>query len=119
MNQSINAERLESLKLATRVAVCNGYSPRSKRKRRQISTNVNGECGTEIPLCLPYISDKVSRAFRQCVMQAQLEQHVVLVDIPADNIDDSLSVTDYRSYISKDCIVCSYGKESLEPIYGV
>ena len=74
--------------------------------------NTTQQEGNRVPLCLPFISDRVSDAFRRCVIQAQLQEVAVLVNVPKGNIKRQLVRN--RLYdkvcISRSCVVCPYGR---------
>ena len=65
-----------------------------------------------IPLSLPFISDRVTNEFKRCLIQAQLNQDVVLVNIPANSIKRQLVRN--RLYdtdcITQNCVVCPNGR---------
>ena len=79
-------ERRESRKLATQIACSNGYHP-SPHIRHLKSGEHRAE--NRLPLCLPFISDKISAAIQKCIIRAQLQDDVMLVNIPNDNIKKS------------------------------
>ena len=85
-------EREESLKMATDIMLANGYVRQPRRLRRPRVTTVNASSGinTKISLCLPFISDRMSSAIKECLKQAQLEHDVRLVNIPNRNIKQQL-----------------------------
>ena len=66
----------------------------------------------KLPLCVPFFSDKVTKAIKQCIERAQLQNDVMLINIPNDNIKKQLVRN--RLYdndcISDRCIVCPYGR---------
>ena len=72
-----------------------------------------GEQGiNRVPLCLPFISERVTAAIKQCLVQAQLEKDVILINIPRANLKRQLVRN--RLYdsacITRDCVVCPYGR---------
>ena len=110
-----NAELQESRTLARTITKSNGYSIPQRRhnRRRDYSTTPQNQNENKIPLCLPFISDVVSTAIKKCIVNAQLENDVRLVNIPNDNIKKQLirnRLYDVES-ISEDCIVCPHGRE--------
>ena len=72
--------------LANKIVAANGYSTQRRQSRRALRMEERNQSRSEIPLCLPFISDKVSVAIQRCVVQAQLNDDVILVNIPNDNI---------------------------------
>ena len=68
----------------------NGYAASRFQQRTSHRDRIRHE---KIPLCLPFISDKVNAAIQQCIFRAQLQDDVVLVSIPNDNIKSNLSET--------------------------
>ncbi|EYB86748.1 hypothetical protein Y032_0273g968 [Ancylostoma ceylanicum] len=106
-------ERYESLKLASQIASSNGYSVSQRlRKHRVLHSNRN-QNRNKIPFCLTFISDEVSAAVQKCIFRAQLQDDVVLVNIPNDNIKKQLVRNRLydKQCISEHCIVCPHGKE--------
>ncbi|EYC44083.1 hypothetical protein Y032_0472g2059 [Ancylostoma ceylanicum] len=82
-------ERKESRKLASDIAGANGYTvfPRHN-KSHTVSGNIPKQ--SKIPLCLPFITDTISAAVRRCIVQSQLQDDVILVNIPNNNIRSQL-----------------------------
>ncbi|EYC04086.1 hypothetical protein Y032_0090g2409 [Ancylostoma ceylanicum] len=105
-------EKQESLELASSILRSNGYQAKAKRARtpRVISSTVSRT--NKIPLCLPFISDRISTAIRRCLVRAQLDDDVILVNIPNENIKRQLVRNRLydRTCISENCVVCPYGK---------
>ncbi|XGW23140.1 hypothetical protein V3C99_005411 [Haemonchus contortus] len=106
----------ESLDLARKVARSNGYpgfhqdSQRGghfthRRLRPQASVN-------KAVLCLPFISEEMSRAIRACVTRCDLQEEVRVVEIPPGNLSRKLIRN--RLYDSlcdtPDCIVCPFNR---------
>ena len=61
---------------------------------------------------MPFISDKVSAAIKQCIVRAQLQNDVMLVNLPNDNIKRQLvrnRVYDTEC-LAEHCIVCPFGR---------
>ena len=109
-----DSERQESKALATQIALSNGYnvSPnRSVLRHRRNPTSSPSSC-SKIPLCIPFISDRVSVAINQCIVRAQLQNDVRLVNIPNDSMKKQLVRN--RLYdtecILDECVICPYGK---------
>ena len=108
-------ERTESMQMATEIAVISGYSPRPRGVRRcrirPAAMNASNESNFKIPLCLPFISDRISTAIKQCLRQAQLENDAFLVNIPNRNIKQRLVRNRLydRACPSPSCVVCPYG----------
>ena len=107
-------ELLESRNLAKTIVRSNGYSIAQNRSRRSMrSMNTRQDLlSTKVPLCVPFISDKVTSAIRKCITRAQLENDVILINIPNDNLRKQLVRN--RIYdtecISRGCVVCPSGK---------
>ena len=51
---------------------------------------VNITNDNKIPLCLPFIFDQVSHAIKDCFFQTQLQNDVVLVNMPQNSIKKQL-----------------------------
>ena len=84
------------------------------RHSRRTSNEQRGQQSEgRVPLCLPFISDRVSRAIKECLRQVQLEHDVVLVNVPNDNIKRQLVRNRLydRTCISRDCVICPYGND--------
>ena len=105
-------EQKESLRLATQIVTDNLYLAR--RRHRTVTTRMSADNQerSRVPLCLPFISDRVSNAIKRCIIQAQLEEVAVLVNIPKGNIKRQLVRNRLydRACISRNCVVCPYGK---------
>ena len=108
-------ERTESLKLASKIARSNGYteSHHHRRSTPRFATCNHSPSENKLPLCLPFVSDRMSMAIKQCIQRAQLQDDVMLVNIPRDNIKRQLVRNRLydRECISEHCIVCPYGKQ--------
>ena len=106
------AECNESRKLALRVVRENGYISREHQIRRTPNEGRNHGCSKKLPLCIPFISDRVSDAVKQCLIRAQLQDDVVLVNIPNDNIKRQLVRNRLydRNCLTERCVTCPYGK---------
>ena len=105
-------ERQESLRMANEMISSNGYPPRPRRLRKPKAVmNTGNRKESRLPLCLPFISDRVSAAIKQCLNQAQL-QNVVLVNIPNENIRRQLVRNRLydRACTSRNCVICPNGK---------
>ena len=105
-------ERQESLKLACEIMKRNGYPVRPRRSRKPTTGQFRQQNENKVPLCLPFISDKVSNAIKKCLKQAQLEDDVVLINIPNDNIKRQLVRNRLydRACVSRNCVVCPNGR---------
>ena len=110
------SERLESRRLAAQIALSNGYNIQQTRQRRSRRSRLHAATSqtmrNKIPFCIPFISDKVSMAIKQCIARSQLQDDVILVDIPNDNIKKQLvrnRLYDTECMIEQ-CVVCPYGK---------
>ena len=108
-------ERRESLKMASEILRTNGYSPlrsRIRRLGRRPPTATDNLNRAKISLCLPFISDGISNAIKKCLVQAQLDGDVCLVNIPSGNLKQQLVRNRLydMSCNTRDCVVCPYGK---------
>ncbi|EYC29564.1 hypothetical protein Y032_0006g3039 [Ancylostoma ceylanicum] len=106
------AERQESLRLASSIAVGNGYLTPLRRRKSTVAIS-DIPPASKLPLCLPFVSDAASTELRKCIVRAQLQNDVVLVNIPNDNIKKQLvrNRLYHRQCITNQCVVCPYGKE--------
>uniref|UniRef100_A0A7I4YFD5 Reverse transcriptase domain-containing protein n=1 Tax=Haemonchus contortus TaxID=6289 RepID=A0A7I4YFD5_HAECO len=114
------AERLESRRLACEIAAVNGYTvSRGCKKSRTNTQRVTPR--NKLPLCLPFISDKVSNAIQRSIFRAGLQDVVQLVNIPNNNIKQLLVRNRLydKQCITKDCIICPYGKTGDCALIGV
>ncbi|EYC04549.1 hypothetical protein Y032_0087g2074 [Ancylostoma ceylanicum] len=107
-----DAERQESLKQASDILRSNGYQARAKRIKTSHATSSTKPRAGKLPLCLPFITDRISSAIRQCLIRAQLDDDVVLVNIPNDNIKRQLVRNRLydRACVSENCVVCPHGR---------
>ncbi|EYB81532.1 hypothetical protein Y032_0380g336 [Ancylostoma ceylanicum] len=82
-------EPKESRKLASVIAGANGYTvfPRHN-KSHTVSGNISMQ--SKIPLWLRFTTDTMSAAVRRYIVQAQLQDDVILVNIPNNNIRTQL-----------------------------
>ncbi|VDL75157.1 unnamed protein product [Nippostrongylus brasiliensis] len=91
--------------------VKNGYMRTSYHRRTTTVERVQ-PFQDRVPLCLPFISDTFSSTVHRCLVRAQLQNDVVLVNIPNDNIKRQLVRN--RLYdtecVSENCVVYPYGK---------
>ncbi|EYC21311.1 hypothetical protein Y032_0019g3745 [Ancylostoma ceylanicum] len=106
------AERQESTRLASVIARENGYFSRGQQHRRARTGSKTNEYHDKLPLCIPFISDRISDAIKKCLARSQLQNDVVLINIPNDNIKRQLVRNRLydRSCITKNCFTCPYGK---------
>ncbi|EYC04498.1 hypothetical protein Y032_0087g2047 [Ancylostoma ceylanicum] len=111
-------EKQESVRLARSIAESNGYvstAPYVKRKRH-VATPTNNQRDTnpqeKIPLCIPFISDELSRSIRLCLKKSGLDGFVNLVDIPSDNLKRRLVRNRLydRLCLTSNCIICVSGR---------
>ncbi|EYC21254.1 hypothetical protein Y032_0020g81 [Ancylostoma ceylanicum] len=105
-------ERYESRRIALKIANSNGYTTTQYQRRpSRAGTQSRTPRNSKLPLCLPFFSDKVSAAFQQCITRAQLDDDVILVNIPNDNIKKQLVRN--RLYdkhcTTEQCVVCPHG----------
>ena len=109
-----DTERAESLQLASEIARNNGYRETYRRRKptQRFAIHTRNTSNNKLPLSIPFISDRMSMAIKQCIQRAQLHDDVMLVNIPHDNIKKQL--VRHRLYdtecILEDCIVCPFGK---------
>ncbi|EYC09624.1 hypothetical protein Y032_0059g2968 [Ancylostoma ceylanicum] len=108
-------EKEESLALAQRVAAMNGYTnqiPRSKRHKGVVRQSRESTHADKIPFCLPFISDEVSTAIRQCLRRAALDEYVSVVEIPPNNLKRQLIRNRMYDRIcsTAKCVVCPEGR---------
>ncbi|EYC03619.1 hypothetical protein Y032_0092g2523 [Ancylostoma ceylanicum] len=104
-------ERQESRSIASKIAVVNGYTVFPHRSKSRVeSGDVSPQ--NKLPLCLPFISDRISSAVRRCIIQAQVQNDVRLENIPNDNIKSQLVRNRLydRHCICESCVVCPYGR---------
>ncbi|KAK6761217.1 hypothetical protein RB195_022327 [Necator americanus] len=102
-----------SLKLATSIASSNGYSKlKSNTQSRPTNNIVRIPCEGRIPLCIPFVSDSLTAAIHRTLLRAQLQDDVVLVNIPNDSIKRQLARNRFydRQCVSECCVVCPFGK---------
>ncbi|KAK6754239.1 hypothetical protein RB195_013314 [Necator americanus] len=119
---SSSQEKTSSVNLIHKVAISNGYVTRiGSLDRHDFSRRPNIVYGREeIPFCLPYICDDMTRAVRSCLRKVGLQDDVRVVGVlpvnlkcqPVHNRDlkcQQVSMTELRTILS--CVVCPYGKE--------
>ncbi|EYB89038.1 hypothetical protein Y032_0237g3247 [Ancylostoma ceylanicum] len=108
-------EKKESLALAQRVDAMNGYSKQISRSRKRKEVLPRGRDSThaeKIAFCLPFISDEVSTAIRQCLRRAALDKYVTVVEIPPNNFKRQLIRNRMYDRIcsTPKCVVCPEGR---------
>uniref|UniRef100_A0A7I4YQ85 Reverse transcriptase domain-containing protein n=1 Tax=Haemonchus contortus TaxID=6289 RepID=A0A7I4YQ85_HAECO len=104
--------KTESLDIARRIAVSNGYPNRCKGSQRgghfpprriyeQAPVN-------KVTFCLPFISDEMSRAIRACVTRCDLKEEVMVVEIPPGKLCRQLVRNRLYDILcdTPDCLVC-------------
>ena len=98
--------------LASKVARENGYAVRAYRGTSNANLRNVSRQG-KLPLCLPFISDDISAEIRRSIVRAQLQDDVVLVNIPNSNIKRQLVRNRLydRQCNTADCVICPYGRE--------
>ena len=103
-------ERCESRRLATQIACSNGYHSSSHVHHRRNGNNIRAD--DKLPLCLPFISDKISAAIQKCIVRAQLQDDIMLVNVPNDNIKKQLVRNRlYDQYCNTEqCVICPHGR---------
>ncbi|KAK6745282.1 hypothetical protein RB195_011792 [Necator americanus] len=74
-------ERRESIELARKIAVTNGYTPMRSITKRAQTRNKSGM--EKVPFCVLFISDEVSAAIRRFLRKAKLEESVAIVELPS------------------------------------
>ena len=102
-------ERLESRNLAIQIAQSNGYNVsqtfHSRRVRREPLPTPSSR-DSKIPLCMPFVSDGVSATIKQCIVRAQLQNDIMLVNLPNDNIKKQLVRKRLRYRMSRRALHC-------------
>ena len=60
----------------------------------------------------PFFLNRITNAIKRCLVQAQPDHDVILVNIPRDNIEKQLDRNWWydKLCISHICVICSYGK---------
>ncbi|EYC15226.1 hypothetical protein Y032_0037g3400 [Ancylostoma ceylanicum] len=90
------------------------YASTSKRHREALVRNRDPATDGKIPFYLPFISDDVSTAIRQCLRRSALNNVVSVVEIPPSNLKRQL--VRYRMYdrfcITPNCIDCPQAEEA-------
>ncbi|XGW33623.1 hypothetical protein V3C99_017772, partial [Haemonchus contortus] len=102
------SEREESRRLASNIARSNGYTVPQCNTGRYHVDRKNTSRKNKLPLCLPFISDKVSAAIQRCIVRAQLSDDVILVNIPPDNIKRQLVRNRLydKQCLTEGCVTC-------------
>ncbi|EYC37596.1 hypothetical protein Y032_0777g2278 [Ancylostoma ceylanicum] len=105
-------ERSESRIIAFRIARSNGYSIPQRKPRTSAEHHDHSQREHRLPLFLPFISDRFSAAIHWCLHRAQLQNDVLLVSIPNDNIRTQLVRNRLydRECKTEYCVICLYGK---------
>ncbi|EYC45023.1 hypothetical protein Y032_0442g1542 [Ancylostoma ceylanicum] len=108
------AERCESRKIAAQIAISNGYSISQRRLKSPVENSNQFQREHKLAFFLPFTSDKFDVANRQCLAWAQLQNDVLLVSIPNDNIKKQLVRNRLydRECRTEHCVICPYGKVS-------
>ncbi|KAK6754725.1 hypothetical protein RB195_013608 [Necator americanus] len=104
-------EREESPKLATSIASSNGYSRLKSITQSQTASNtVRIPREGRITLCIPFASDSLTAAIHRTLLRAQLQDDVVLVNIPNDSIKRQLVCNRFYDgqYVPECCVVCPF-----------
>ncbi|VDL65011.1 unnamed protein product [Nippostrongylus brasiliensis] len=81
--------------------------------RRQHTPQVQIEKGgSKIPFSIPFISDEISADIRKCVLKADLQDVVRIVEIPPATLRKQLVRNRLydRSCSTPSCVVCAHGK---------
>ena len=105
-------ERQESLRLASEIASMNGYTVPHTQNRAHANPQRLSRSNRLLPLCIPFISDRVNAAIQRSIVRAQLQNDVMLVSIPNDNIKRQLvrnRLYDTQCMLD-NCVICPYGK---------
>ena len=105
-------ERQESKRLALCIAAENGYAVPSHQRTSYAGQRRQTPRQGKLPLCIPFISDRVSAPINRSIVRAQLQNDVVSVNIPNDNIKQQLVRNRLydKQCITPNCIICPYGK---------
>ena len=107
-------EKEESITLARNIAIANGYESASRsrfRGKAPIAKCWSSE--SRVTFNLPFISDKISIAAKQCLKRAGLEDSVTLIEIPPNTLRQRLvrnRIYD-RLCETPNCKVCPYGRD--------
>ena len=113
-------ERAESLSLARMIAASNGYRNNTNYgSRARWCTKMTSAQPTspaisdKIPFFVPFISDEVSAALRQCLRRANLNDLVAITDIPPRNLKRLLIRNRLydRVCTTPDCVICPSARE--------
>ncbi|KAK6733756.1 hypothetical protein RB195_017488 [Necator americanus] len=104
-------ERRESIELARKIAVSNGYTPMWSITKRAQTRNKSGM--EKVPFCVPFISDEVSAAIRRCLRKAKLEESVTIVELPPSNLKQILIRNRLYDHIctTPECKICPDNNE--------
>ncbi|KAK6761196.1 hypothetical protein RB195_022308 [Necator americanus] len=112
----------EELKLATSIASSNVHSRlKSNIQSRPTNNIVRILREGRIPWCIPFVSDSLTAAIHRTLLRAQLQDDVVLVNIPNDSIKRQLVRDRFydRQCVSECCVVCPFGKTADSTNIGV
>ncbi|XGW05094.1 hypothetical protein V3C99_015904 [Haemonchus contortus] len=103
-------EREESRKLASEIAILNGYGTKQRKSGSKGYSLINHE--NVVHLQLPFISDEISAEIRRCIARADLANDVVLINVPTDNIKRLLIRNRLydRACTTINCVVCPFGR---------
>ncbi|EYC06559.1 hypothetical protein Y032_0075g959 [Ancylostoma ceylanicum] len=84
----------------------------SKRRREALARKRDPNTTEKIPFYLPFISDEVSTAIRQCLRRSALNKVVSIVEIPPSNLKRQLVRNRMydRFCITPNCVVCPIGR---------
>ena len=85
-------EKEESITLARNIAVANGYESLASRSRFREKASIV-ECWSSerrVTFSLPFISDQISIAAKQCLKRTGLEDSVTLIEIPPNTLRQRL-----------------------------
>ncbi|KAK6760185.1 hypothetical protein RB195_021614 [Necator americanus] len=112
--------REESLKLATSTGSSIGFSRlKSNTQSRSTNNTVRVPRGGRIPLCIPFVSDSSTAAIHRTLLRAQVQDDVVLVNIPNDSIKLVRNRFYDRQCVSERCVVWPFGSANIGVIYQI
>ncbi|XGW16426.1 hypothetical protein V3C99_001696, partial [Haemonchus contortus] len=116
MVSSGDREVAESVELARKVAITNGYPLKEQSLRRPPRSRPHGhtdESLEKVTFCLPFVSDSVSSDVRTALRKCGLDDMVRVVEVPPTNLRKKL--VQNRSYdrlcITPHCVICPNGRE--------
>uniref|UniRef100_A0A7I4XWM4 Reverse transcriptase domain-containing protein n=1 Tax=Haemonchus contortus TaxID=6289 RepID=A0A7I4XWM4_HAECO len=115
MVSSGGQEQVESVELAKKVALFNGYPLREwhyGRPPQRKPHEPRCENSEKVPFCLPFVSDSVSLDVRMTLRKCGLDDTVRVVEVPPRNLKQRLVQNRLydRFCTTPHCIICSNGR---------